>query len=125
MEGRRPRNWNSSSSSSSLSQSTRPRPQKPPSNLNQHAKISTFNRKFTPSTDSNTRKCTQKENVGEDAEGSSNFGSLVGTCPYMCPGKQFRLFKRERERERERAKKNRKDTCFLIYPVLLFMNLNS
>ncbi|KAI4323626.1 hypothetical protein L6164_023218 [Bauhinia variegata] len=89
MEGRRPRNRNTSS----FSGPARPRSQKLPPDPTQHAKFTPSPRRGIPSTSDsdkarvlNSRNYAQEEDV--DAESSSSFASIAGTCPYMCPEKE-------------------------------------
>lgn len=99
MENRRTWNRNTPSPSNytSFSRSQRPHGQKFPSNATQNPKSGNFSERTTPSagsapnlvveSDLNSRKLSQDEDV--DVQGPSYSGSVVGNCPYMCPGKIY------------------------------------
>lgn len=76
---------------SSFSQPWRPRRQRFPSNATNQPKVSTFAQRVTPPSTtgsiSNASTSDDFNNNDEDSQGSSNFDTLNGTCPYMCPGK--------------------------------------
>lgn len=75
---------------SSFSQPWRPRRQRFPSNATNQPKVSTFAQRVTPppTTGSiNDASTSDFNNSEEVSQGSSNFETLNGTCPYMCPGK--------------------------------------
>ncbi|XP_061346019.1 SAC3 family protein C isoform X2 [Gastrolobium bilobum] len=83
MEGR------SENPRSSYSHSRRPRGQKLHSNATHQSKVSTFAQRGTSSSTTTSSASTSYFNNKQDAaQGSSNFGPLVGTCPYMCPERE-------------------------------------
>ncbi|XP_054813413.1 SAC3 family protein C-like isoform X1 [Prosopis cineraria] len=96
MENRRPWNRNAPSSAASFSRSQRPRGQKFPANATQNPKPRNFSERRTPTAayvsnsgldrNLNSRKLPRDEEV--HVEGPSYSGSLVGTCPHMCPERE-------------------------------------
>ncbi|XP_004514308.1 SAC3 family protein C isoform X1 [Cicer arietinum] len=84
-------NSGNGSPSSSFSKSRHPHRHKFPSNATNQSKVSTFAQRVTPppTTGSNYNASISDFNSSqEDAQQSSNFGVLVGTCPYMCPERE-------------------------------------
>lgn len=84
---------------SSFSQPWRSRRQNLASNALHQSKVSNFAQRSTPSSTSTTGYASTSsfnESQDHDAPRSSDSGPIVGTCPYMCPGKKNTHFIRKR-----------------------------